>query len=113
MADNSQVTKADLAEVRDVLLQRIGELSTLLAQVDNNLREYIDQRTYDAETRLLRGFADYNAAADIRMRKLEADMSNVDTSATQRLAELERRLTDLEIRVMRQESRQPPGPQLQ
>jgi hypothetical protein len=39
------------------------------------------------------------------MRKLEADVSNVDTASTERLAVVEQRLTDLEIRMMKQESR--------
>lgn len=41
----------------------------------------------------------------LRMRKLEADVSNIDTASTERLAVVEQRLTDLEIRMMRQESR--------
>jgi hypothetical protein len=51
--------------------------------------EYIDERTHDAETRLLRAFNDYNNSASRRFRKLEADTSNIDASTTQRLGERE------------------------
>jgi hypothetical protein len=36
------------------------------------LKEYIDERTHDAETRLLRAFSDYNNSTSIRLRKIEA-----------------------------------------
>ena len=55
MAENEPITKADLAAA-------IQEL-----------KEYIDERTHDAETRLLRAFVDYSASSDVRVRKLEAD----------------------------------------
>jgi DNA-directed RNA polymerase specialized sigma subunit len=73
------------------------------------LKEYIDDRTHDAETRLLRAFSDYNIASDVRMRKLEADTSNIDASTTKRLGELERRVTEMDIRIIRLEGREPPA----
>jgi hypothetical protein len=71
------------------------------------LKEYIDERMHDAETRLLRRFADYNASADVRFRKLEADASNLNTSSTLRLGELERQLGDLRAKVILLEGRLP------
>ncbi len=56
----------------------IGSLKTTLI-------EHIDERTHDAEARLLRAFADYNTNSDTRFRKLEADASNLNTSSTIRL----------------------------
>ena len=82
MPDNTPLTKADL----DAGLQ--------------NLKEYIDERTHDAETRLLRAFADYNNSATVRFRKLEADTSNIDASTTQRLGELEKQFTDFKLRLI-------------
>ena len=64
MPDNTPLTKAD----SDAGIQQ--------------LKEYIDERTNDAETRLLRAFSDYNNSASIRFRKLEADTSNIDASTT-------------------------------
>lgn len=82
----------------------------IAAQVDSlkaGLVEHIDERTHDAETRLLRAFADYNTAADTRFRKLEADASNLNTSSTIRLGELERQVTELQAKVIRIEGKLP------
>jgi hypothetical protein len=95
------VTKAELKTALDALETRI---TARLDQMVATLREYIDERTHDAETRLLRGFSDYNTASNIRMRKLEADVSNVNESSTKRLGAVEEKLTDIEIRLMRLES---------
>jgi hypothetical protein len=70
------------------------------------LKEYIDERTHDAETRLLRAFSDYNNSAGIRFRKIEADTSNIDTSTTLRIGELERQMTDLKMRLITLEGRE-------
>ncbi len=82
MPDNTPLTKADF----DAGIQQ--------------LKEYIDERTHDAETRLLRAFGDYNNSASIRFRKLEADTSNIDASTTQRLGEVEKQLTDFKLRLL-------------
>jgi hypothetical protein len=51
---NSPVTKAELkAELADAVKQ---------------LKEYIDERTFDAETRLLRGFEKHAQTTNLRMR---------------------------------------------
>ncbi len=71
------------------------------------LEERIDERTHDIETRLLRAFADYNNSLSIRFRKLEADHSNLDTSSTLRLGELERVVTELQAKVILLEGRLP------
>lgn len=62
---------------------------------------------YDSETRLLRAFADYQTNAGVRFRKLESDVSNIDTSSTLRLGKLEEKITDLEIRILKLEDRPP------
>ena len=77
-----------------------GDFDAAIQALENRLREYIDERTHDAETRLLRGFADYNDSAGIRFRKLEADTSNIDASTTQRLAMLEKQMTDFKLRLI-------------
>jgi hypothetical protein len=80
-------------------------ISDALVSVETKVKDYIDERTHDAETRLLRGFADYNASASIRLRKIEADASNLDTSSTLRLGELERQVADLQAKVISLEGR--------
>ncbi|MGA8027322.1 MAG: hypothetical protein WB992_09250 [Bryobacteraceae bacterium] len=50
-----------------------AELKAELGAAFKELRDYIDERTRDMQTELLRGFADYNNSAEIRFRKPEAD----------------------------------------
>jgi hypothetical protein len=70
------------------------------------LREYIDERTHDAETRIVRAFGAYQESAGVRMRKIEADVSNVNASTTQQLDVVQSKLLDLETRIINLE-----GPQ--
>ncbi|MGI8958469.1 MAG: hypothetical protein ACR2IV_01645 [Bryobacteraceae bacterium] len=103
---NAPVTKAELsAELANLSAELKSELKAELAGFSKQLREYIDERTFDAETRLLPGFEKHGQTTNLRMRKLEANVSNIDTASTERLAVVEQRLTDLEIRMIRQEGR--------
>ena len=62
MTDDSPLTKAEFREGMTVLRGYIDE-------VESHLREYIDERTHDAETRLLRAFSDYQNSHNIRFTK--------------------------------------------
>jgi hypothetical protein len=93
MQNDEAVTKADLAKALE------EQTATLMAK--------IAELIYDSETRLLRGFTDYQSSANIRFRKLESDVSNIDTSSTLRLGKLEEKITDLEIRILKLEDRPP------
>lgn len=93
MENDELLTKAYLNEA----LER--HTATLMAK--------IAELIYDSETRLLRGFADYQSSANIRFRKLESDVSNIDTSSTLRLGKLEEKISDLEIRILKLEDRPP------
>ncbi len=69
-------------------------------EVESRLREYIDERTHDAETRLIRAFGAYQESAAVRMRKIEADLSNVNSSTTQQLDAFQSKLLELETRII-------------
>jgi hypothetical protein len=69
------------------------------------LSDHFDERIYDTETKLLRAFREFNEAQDVRLRKLEANLGNLDTSATLRLAQLETIVHDLRARVIQLEDR--------
>jgi len=87
--------------------EELKALSEELKVMAEELKSYVREQVFDSETRLLRAFADYNNAMNIRFRKLEADVSNVDAGATQRLGIIEPKLTDLDIRMIRMETRPP------
>jgi hypothetical protein len=56
----------------------------LSAAVDE-IKSYVREQVFEAETKLLHAFADYNTSTTIRFRKLEADVSNTDAAGTQLL----------------------------
>jgi DNA anti-recombination protein RmuC len=81
----------DESETR--LREHIGESET-------RLREYIDERTHDSETRIVRAFGAYQESASVRMRKIEADLSNVNSSTTQQMDSFQSKLLELETRII-------------
>ncbi len=90
---------------KDDLTQALAAFSEKIDKRFEQMSAHFDERIYETETKLLRAFSDYNDNARIRMRKLEADMSNLDTSNTIRLAALEEQTTNLVIRVMKLEAK--------
>jgi hypothetical protein len=56
----------------------VRELDTKLEA----LRDTLVETMRDMQTELLRAFADYSGAHNIRFRKMEADLSNVNTSTS-------------------------------
>jgi len=59
-----------------------ADLKLFLEGMEHRLRDYIDERTHDAETRIVRAFGAYQESAGVRMRKIEPDVSNVNASTT-------------------------------
>jgi hypothetical protein len=70
-------------------------ISEQLAQLEARLVE----RMRDMQTELLRGFEAFSAGQTIRLRKLEADHSNLDASVSGRVDVLETRLRQIELRL--------------
>jgi methylphosphotriester-DNA--protein-cysteine methyltransferase len=106
--DGAPVTRSELRAELDALKTEFREQ---LQETVTQIRDYIDERTRDMQTELLRGFAGFVDSVSIRFRKLEADLSNVDAGATQRLGQIERQMADLTMRVMSLESQRPHPPQ--
>jgi hypothetical protein len=79
MADNSPATKQDLHDLRDQLIKAMR----------------------DMQSEILRGFAAFSEGQTIRLRKVEADQSNLDAALSARVNVLERRLLEIEIRLGR------------
>lgn len=89
MPENTHATKADLELLRKELLQRFDQL-----------REYIDERTRDLQTEVIRAFGNYQQSQDIRFRRLQADTANIDSSTDQRLTALEDRIHNIAKRLI-------------
>jgi hypothetical protein len=77
--------------------------------MDEDLKTYLEaqfsgliEKMRDMQTELLRGFEAFSAGQTIRLRKVEADQSNLDASLRGRVDILESRLTQIEMRLGRQ-----------
>lgn len=77
--------------------------------MEKRIVEQVGERLHDTETRLLRAFFQYQEHTDVRMRKMAADISNMDTASDLRLNNLERRVIELE-RKMIEDGRRKPWP---
>ena len=88
--------------------QRFDEkLAATEQRLDNKItaafreqRDYIDERTRDLQTELLRAFEGFQHAQDIRFRHLAADVSNIRTGTEDRLAALEARVSEIDRRLI-------------
>src|SRR5580704_9278363 len=94
---------ADLLRYLEGMEKRLREYIDERTQA---LREYIEERTHGSETRILRAFGAYQESAGVRMRKIEADVSNINASTSQQLDAVQSKLLDLETRIINLE-----GPQ--
>ncbi len=63
------------------------------------LEERLTEKMRDMQTELLRGFAAFSEVQTIRLRKVEADQSNLDAALSGRVNVLERRLLEIELRL--------------
>jgi flagellar biosynthesis/type III secretory pathway protein FliH len=89
---NRPATQADLHALENRLIKAIAGSQ---AEILEHMHEFVR----DAQTELLRGFEAYSIGHNVRMRKLQADLSNVDASTDQRLLALENRLLQIEKRL--------------
>ncbi|SRR5260370_31162445 len=89
MDDKAPATKKDLAELESRIDARFKGLESRLVE-----------QIRDSQTELLRGFEKFQTANNIRMRKLEANLSNLDTSASMRLDGLEERVLEIEKKLL-------------
>jgi hypothetical protein len=74
--------------------------------LDNEDKQYLEEleaRLIEAmrnmQTELLRGFAAHSGGITLRIRKVEADQSNLDAALSGRVEILERRLGEIEQRL--------------
>ncbi len=78
------------------------ELSRRFDQIEENLRQMEDrlvERMRDMQTELLRGFEAFSAGQVLRLRKVEADQSNLDASLSGRVDVLEKRMMQIELKL--------------
>jgi uncharacterized protein (UPF0147 family) len=97
-----QETVPDL--VRAVVQETVPDL--VRAVVQETVPALIHAIVQETETKLLSAFFSYQEHAEIKYRKLSADVTNVNAAAELRLGNLESRVIELEKRVLRGGSHQ-------
>ena len=84
--DQQPVTRGDLhAELAMMKAEILDSVQENLATMKGEFLDSVQEMVRDAQTELLRGFARYSESEVIRRRKVEADVSNIDTSTSTRL----------------------------
>ena len=81
---------------------RFAEIDVKFAQIDGKFAEQenrLVEKMRDMQTELLRGFESFSVGQNIRLRKVEADQSNLDTSLRGRMDVVESRLMQIELRL--------------
>ena len=99
--DNSPATKHDVQLVKQDIHVLKQEFKQDLLAVEERLTDRLTEAMRDMQSELLRGFAAFSEAQTIRLRKVEADQSNLDTALSGRVAVLEKRLLEIELRLGR------------
>jgi len=93
MAKQEPATKQDLDALATTFSK---QLSTL----EKRLLESTQEMIRDAQTEILRAFLPYLESQGVRFRSLEVKTANVETGLTERMAVLERRLQEIEKRLL-------------
>ncbi len=89
-------------ELKIYLDGKFAELRTEAEATETRLRHYIDERTRDLQTEVLRAFGDYSQAQTTRFRHMKADLGNLNVASDERLAALEDRVHTIEKRLLGQ-----------
>jgi flagellar biosynthesis/type III secretory pathway protein FliH len=88
------------------LERRFDEIKGNMRQIEENMRQMetrikseLTEVMRDMQTELLRGFEAFSTGQILRLRKLEADNSNLDASLSGRMDALEKRLMQIELKL--------------
>jgi len=97
LAANKEETLQAVAAAKTEILERVAEI-VKASQI--GVLEKVAEMVRDAQTELLRGFLGYQENTDLRIRTVEAKVSNVDTGLSQRVNHVERRLWEIEKKLL-------------
>jgi len=70
-----------------------------LADQLKGFEERLIEKMRDMQTELLKGFSSFSEGQTIRLRKVEADQSNLDAAMSGRMNVVERRLLEIELKL--------------
>ena len=75
------------------------ELKQYLEAMEERIVTVLTQKMRDTQAELLRGFASFSETHALRLRKVEANQSNLDAALSGRVNVLEARLLQIELRL--------------
>jgi hypothetical protein len=91
--------RAELSAVEDRMINTIANtIAKAIAQSQAEILEKTQEFVRDSQTELLRGFDAFSTAFHVRLRKLQADVSNIDAATDQRLTLIEHGMFEIEKR---------------
>ena len=100
---NTPATIGDVVEIVSASEQRITAAANAMEDRITAAAKATEDRLIEAmrgmQTELLRGFESFSQVQTIRLRKVEVDQSNLDTSLSGRLLVLESRLLQIELKL--------------
>jgi len=104
MAANDPITKKDLLDLEARLEAKIdakmdAKIDGLEKRLVSTLTDVIEEKVRDAQTEILRGFERFQTGLNIRIRKTESDITNINASTTLRLDNLEERIFEVEKKL--------------
>jgi hypothetical protein len=101
------MTDEQLNKRFDDLNKRFDDLAEKVSEQVTSSEGRLVEKMRDMQTELLRGFEAFASGQTIRLRKVEADQSNLNTAAGGRLDVVESRLLQIELRLGLQQPNKP------
>jgi hypothetical protein len=100
-ADFKTELKAEMSVIKREILEAVQEMiRDSQTAVTKAISERTQEMIRDSQTEVLKAFFSYQEGADIRMRTTEVKLSNVDTGLSERVAVVERRLRQIEAKLL-------------
>jgi len=101
MADdlNAPATKRDLAALDGKVSALDGKVSALASRLDARMDDLSEQMR-DMQTELLKAFLPWQNQVQIQFREIESNTSNSITAVKERMSIVERRLWEIEKRLL-------------
>jgi hypothetical protein len=99
--DDQPLTQKQLSEALERQKRELkAELKQELKQELKPEFDKVVEMVRDAQTEILKAFLPYQESANIRFRAMEAKVSNVDAGLSERVAIVERRLWEIEKKLL-------------
>ena len=76
------------------------DLKQHLVAMEHRMLDRVQEMVRDAQTEILKAFFPFQDGTNIRLRKLEADNSNLNSGLWERMGVIERRLQEIEKKLM-------------